>query len=99
MFRCQFSGEVSSPAIWKTEKVNERRDDGTWIEKVVKSFISGPEKPMKVVIESRRRDYDNTIRTEEDGRIDWKTSGTEIVKELTIRVKHLAAVKEKYGLT
>lgn len=97
MFRCQFSGEVSSPAIWKTEKVNERLENGNWVERTVKTFVSGPEKPIRVVVEIRRRDYANVIRTEE-GREEFTTSGTEIVKELTIRAKHLAAVKEKYGI-
>lgn len=97
MFKCQFSGEISSPALWKTEKVNTQTADGKWLERVVKTLVSGPEKPMRVAIQTRGREYVNAIRTEDDGRVEWVTKGTEIVKELTIRAKHLAAVKEKYG--
>jgi len=102
MFRCQFSNEISSPAVWKTESVSEQKSEGNWTEKLgskyVRVLVTAAEKPVKVVIETRRREYNNEFWSEENGREAFTTYGTEIVKELTIRARHLDAVKKKYGL-
>lgn len=99
MFRCQFSGEVSDPAIWKTVTFNERLEDGRWVSKTKRVFVSGVEKPIKLVIETRPRQYTVTAFDEEGIRYTYTTQGSEIVRELMVRPRHVEAVKAKYGLT
>jgi hypothetical protein len=99
MFKCQFSGESSSPAVYRSETVVVRNEDGKETERTIRRFVSAPEKALKVVVVTRSREYNNTIWNDEDERRDFVTHGTEIVKELTIRARHLAAVKVAYGLT
>jgi hypothetical protein len=99
MFRCQFSGEVSDPAIFKTVTYNERLEDGRWVSKTKRVFVSGVEKPVKIVVETRPRSYTNYWYDDEGVKHAFETQGTEIVRELMVRPKHLEAVKAKYKLT
>jgi len=98
MFRCQFSGEVSDPAIYKTITSNDRLEDGRWVSKTKRVFVSPTEKPVRLVIETRAREYTVTAFDEEGIRYTYTTQGTEIVRELLIRPRHVEAAKAKYGL-
>jgi hypothetical protein len=51
------------------------------------------EKPVRLVVETRYRKYVNVINRE-----PIESEGTEIVKELLVRAKHVDAVKKRYGL-
>jgi hypothetical protein len=103
MFRCQCGcareDSQSKSAVYKTVVYNERLDDGRWVQRTKRVFVSPAEKPVKIVVETRPRKYTNHWYDEEGIRHTFFTEGSEIVKELMVRPEHLAAVKEKYGLT
>jgi hypothetical protein len=99
MFRCQFSGEKSEGSVYRTEVVNEKLEDGRWVSKSRRTFVSGPEKPIKIVIETRPKSYVNRKYNEDGiGWVEVETFGTEIVRELTVRPRHVDAVKARYGV-
>jgi hypothetical protein len=91
MFRCQFSKELSKEAEWSLVWLTEVDKYGhAFRTKLVKKVVTPAETPIRVVIAERPATYYN-----DRGQVCG--SGTEIVKTLLIRAKHLEAVKEKYG--
>lgn len=57
--------------------------------------VSEPrEKPVKVVVATRNRTYSNFVRGEE-GWEEKVTYGTEIVKEVSVRAKHVHKLETK----
>lgn len=106
MFRCQFSGEKSDPAVYRTDTRVERTNDGKEVLTTEKALVRAPEKPVRIIIARRPKEYVNyyLLRNEEGEviipyrREEKVTKGFEIVKELVIRAKHVAAVKAKYGI-
>jgi len=91
MFRCDFSGEQSKPADWSwVRPVEMDRNGNKAYGMPVKKIVTPAETPVRVVVAERSMTYFG-----EHGEVIGH--GTEIVKVLTIRAKHLEAVKEKYG--
>lgn len=99
MFRCQFSGEKSEGTTYQTEVVSERLEDGRWVSKTKRTFLSAPEKPVRVVVEKRPKTYVNRVYNEDgEGWYEVETQGWEIVRELLVRPRHVEAVKARYGV-
>lgn len=98
MFRCQFSGEFSEPSVYKNEWVHDENYDGC--RRQVRVLVRAAEKPVKLAIEFRTRVYENYSYDSETGRRfrEEDSYGREIVREITVRAKHLEAVKKKFGL-
>jgi hypothetical protein len=55
------------------------------------------EKPVRIAVEFRNKEYKNTYRDEE-GYQNVTTYGSEIVKEILVRVRHLEEIRRKYNL-
>lgn len=98
MFRCQFSGEVSDPAVNELKFIPHPNLDGKRV--LAKVLVKPAEKPVKVVIKTRSVKYENFSYDKETNRRfkSDDTYGTEIVKEILVRAKYLEAVKKKFGL-
>lgn len=56
------------------------------------------EKPVRLVVETRAQQYVNEIRGDEREVIRNVTTGTEIVKEVIVRARHVDAAKKRFGL-
>lgn len=98
MFRCQFSGEVSEPAEYRWEWINDPDVAGRRFQRRV--LVKAAEKPVKVAIEFRNVIYENyQYDPEIERRVRGEdTYGFEITKEIIVRKQHLEAVKKKYRL-
>ncbi len=101
MFRCEYSGERSKPAKWAWRKASDLLEANS-IQGMVYERISSAEKPVKIVIESESFEHINHFIRERN----WKpvnctsrSSGSRIVKELTIRAKYFDEVRKKFELT
>lgn len=91
MFRCQYSGEISDPVEYGFFE-RPSLDDPNKTERVY-GVVKAAEKPVKVVVEYRRRDYSHSYKDEEGDLQFYKTKGTEIAKEIMIRAKYLDKFK------
>lgn len=99
MFRCQFSGEVSDGPVYRTVARTEKDSEGKEVKFRERQLVKAAEKPVRVVVEVRPRTYENWGRDDDGYRIRLDdTQGFEIVKELTVRARHVEAVKKKYGI-
>jgi hypothetical protein len=99
MFRCQFSGEASDGPVYRTVVKTEKTNDGKESKARERELVKPAEKPVRVVIETRHRTYENWGWDEEGRRVRLDdTQGSEIVRELTVRSRHVEAVKRKYGI-
>lgn len=92
MFRCQFSGEVSDGAEYRYQWVKDDDVKQSEARRLECVCVRHAETPVKIVVQWRRKVYTNQY-----GEVIGE--GREIAKELTIRAKHLEAVKHKYGLS
>ena len=98
MFRCEFSKEMSDPAIFKFDTVPDTDSaptgDAEGIRKNVRQLVKAAEKPVTLVVRTRSKEY---VNYDEEG-YAYGSSGYEIVKEIRIRAKHLEAAKLHYGV-
>lgn len=98
MFKCEFSKEMSEPAVYKFDTVPDADSapvGGTnGIRCNVRILVKPAEKPVTLVIRSCSREY---VNYDEEG-FAYASQGHEIVKEIRVRVKHLEAAKLHYGV-
>jgi len=80
MFKCQITGKQSrqgDPRIGELVVIDERGSED----------IRGSEKPTKIVVATRPREYKHWDRESEE---EWFSYGTEIVKEIDVSEEGLA---------
>ncbi len=95
MFRCAVTGQVSEGAVWG---MKDFIHEVTGEEYRALTIIKPAEKPLKLTVQSRPKEYLNILEDEEGERIEVESSGSEIVKEITIRECNLELAKKKYNL-
>lgn len=103
MFKCEFSGDISDPAVYRTVRETDRPSGSSetdpqyrMAERAYRQLVTPAEKPVKLVIATRARVYgENAL--DSDGYPVEPTHGTEIVKEITIRRRHLETARKHYG--
>ncbi len=100
MFKCEFSGEISDGPVKAVVRDLNKTADGAEVKGLTQSYVEkAAERPMKVVVESRKVTYQNYGFDDDGNRVRLPdTYGVETIKEITIRAKHLDAVKKKYNL-
>lgn len=98
MFKCEFSGELSEGAVWQfTETLNENTKHRQRTRKLVRAA----EKPVVIVVETRRKTYNNLYTTkkmrkgrEEESLASNTSEGFEIVREIRVREKYADQVRK-----
>lgn len=99
MFRCQYSNEVSSPAVYQTREVF---DEESKTRKLTSILVAPAECPITIVVTTRQKSYTNFQKTEgrkgEGSYLDpnktFMTHGTEIVREIKVRPKYEEEVRD-----
>jgi len=98
MFRCEFSGELSDGAVW--QMVDAMNESSKHRERVRK-LVSPAEKPVFIIVETRKKNYNNLTKTkklrrgkEEETTTTSMTEGYEIVREIKVRQKYADEVRK-----
>ncbi len=80
MFKCQITGKLSRQGDPRTGELY-------YVSETEKSDTKAPEKPHRIVVETRAVEYKHWDREAEE---EWFTQGTEIVRELNVSDEGLA---------
>ena len=99
MFRCQYSNEVSSAAVYQMCEVRDNEGKTTG---VIKTLVTSAECPVTIVVSTRQQTYTNFQKVEgkrgEPSYLDqnktFLTYGTEVVREIKVRPQYEQEVRD-----